>query len=567
MTTLAARIAAGGLDPITLEVVRHKLDGIANEMELTLFRSAFSTIVKEALDASAALFTVEGETLAQAIAVPNHLLTLVPMLKALLRDHPIDGMAEGDLYILNDPYAAGGTHIPDIAVVMPIFHRGRPIAFSTALTHHQDVGGKAPGSTPTDATEIYQEGLRIPPLKLRDRGRMDETLLALLRLNVRLPEIFMGDLDAQIACCTIGARRLGELADAYGDNQLRSLFAALLDHSEHLTRRAIASIPDGTYRYEDWLDNDGVELDKPVRIRVAVTIEGDRMHVDFTGTDAQVRGPVNAPTSGSFAAACFALRGVTDPDSHVPTNGGCFRPLTFHLPEGSLVNPKEPAALGCRALTVKRLSGCILGALRQAAPDRVPADCGDELMILHMGGQRPDGSRFVTSQLLASGTGASRRGDGTDVIETNISNCMNVPAEAMMMEAPIRVHSMTLAPDSGGAGRWRGGLGCLQEFEVLEGEVTATYRGERHFFSAAGAEGGQPGGRAWAVVTRADGSRETIPSKRVMQLAKGDRIALATAGGGGLGDPKARPRELVARDLRDGKIGAETAREAYGFGD
>ncbi|MCC7275309.1 MAG: hydantoinase B/oxoprolinase family protein, partial [Alphaproteobacteria bacterium] len=550
MTAAVAR-AAVGLDPITLEVMRHKLDGIANEMELTLFRSAFSTIVKEALDASAALFTVQGETLAQAIAVPNHLLTLVPMLKALLRDFPLDGMAEGDLYILNDPYAAGGTHIPDIAVVMPIFHRGRPIAFSTALTHHQDVGGMAPGSTPTDATEIYQEGLRIPPLKLRDRGRMDETLVALLRQNVRLPDIFMGDLDAQIACCTIGARRLSELADAYGDNQLLSLFAALLDHSEQLTRRAIAGIPDGTYRYVDWLDNDGVDLETPVRVAVAVTVKGEEMHFDFTGTSAQVRGPINAPTSGSYAAACFALRGVTDPDSRVPTNGGCFRPLSFHLPEGSLVNPREPAPLGCRALTVKRLAGSILGALRQAVPDRVPADSGDELMILHLGGQRADGTRFVTSQLLAAGTGASRRGDGTDVIETNISNCMNVPAEAIMMEAPIRVHSMALAPDSGGAGTWRGGLGCLQEFEVLDGEVTATYRGERHFHAAAGAEGGGPGGRAWAIVRRAGGGEEPIASKRVMRLVKGDRLSLATAGGGGLGDPARRPRERVARDIRD----------------
>ena len=562
---MTASTAHAGLDPITLEVVRHKLDGIANEMELTLFRSAFSTIVKEALDASAALFTVQGETLAQAIAVPNHLLTLVPMLKALLRDHPLDTMVEDDLYILNDPYAAGGTHIPDIAVVMPIFHRGRPIAFSTALTHHQDVGGMAPGSTPTDATEIFQEGLRIPPLRLRRHGQLDATLIAMLRQNVRLPEIFMGDLNAQIACCTIGARRLGELANTYGDNQLLSLFAALLDHSEQLTRRAIAGIPDGTYRYVEWLDNDGVDLEKPVRIEVAVRVSGEEMRFDFTGTSAQVRGPVNAPTSGSYAAACFALRGVTDPESRVPTNGGCFRPLSFHLPEGSLVNPREPAPLGCRALTVKRLAGCVLGALRQAVPDRVPADGADELMILHMGGQRADGSRFVTSQLLASGTGASRFDDGTDVIETNISNCMNVPAEAIMMEAPIRVHSLMLAPDSGGAGRWRGGLGCLQEFEVLEGEVTATYRGERHFHSAAGSEGGGAGGRAWAIVRRATGDEEPIASKRVMRLTKGDRLRLATAGGGGMGDPALRSRDQVAEDVRNGKVSAEAARVQYGF--
>ena len=556
--------ANGSLDPITLEVVRHKVDGIAAEMEMTVIRSAFSTIVKEALDASAALFTRNGETLAQAIAVPNHLATLQPMMAALLVRFPLAAMTDGDLYILNDPYAAGGTHIPDIAIIQPVFNDGEIIGFSTALTHHQDTGGMTPGSTPTNATEIFQEGLRLPPVKLRDRDKFDDTLIQIMRLNVRLPDIFMGDINAQIAACAIGARRLKEVAQTYGNAHLLALFDALLDHSERLTRKAIAEIPDGTYRYVDWLDNDGVDLDRPVRIEVAVIVAGDRMTFDFTGTDPQLRGPCNSPKSGSFAAACFALRAVTDPDNTMPTNGGCFRPLSFVLPEGSLVNPQEPAPLGCRTLTIKRLSGCILGALRQAAPSRVPADCGDELMILHFGGTRTDSSRYVTSQLLASGTGAGPNSDGTDAIETNISNCMNVPAEAIMMEAPIRVHSLLLAEGSGGAGRWRGGLGCIQEFEILDGEVTTTYRGERHFFSAAGMDGGAPGGKAWAVIRRANGLEETVPSKIVTRLMAGDRFVLATAGGGGRGDPRSRPAALVADDIANEKISAAEAREIYG---
>lgn len=553
------------IDPITLEVVRHKVDGIANEMELTVIRSAFSTIVKEALDASAALFTRNGETLAQAIAVPHHLATLAPMMVALLGYYPLATMSEGDLYILNDPYTAGGTHIPDIAIIQPVFNDGEVIAFSTALTHHQDTGGMTPGSTPTNATEIFQEGLRIPPVKLRDKGKLDETLIAIMRQNVRLPDIFMGDLNAQVAACAIGARRLKELAKTHGNAQLITLFEALLDHSEHLTRKAISEIPDGTYRYVDWLDNDGVELERPVRIEVSVKVAGDHVTFDFTGTDRQLRGPCNAPKSGSYAAACFALRAITDPDNIMPTNGGCFRPLSFVLPEGSLVNPQEPAPLGCRTLTVKRLSGCILGALRQAVPERAPADCADELMILHLGGTRDDGSRYVTSQLLASGTGAGPHGDGTDVIETNISNCMNVPAEAMMMEAPVRVHSLQLAEGSGGAGRWRGGLGCIQEVEILAGEVTATYRGERHFFRAAGMDGGLEGGAAWAEVRRADGTAETVASKIVTQLRAGDRFIFGTAGGGGRGDPRTRPAELVREDVRNGKITAAEAQEVYGL--
>ena len=550
-------------DPIILEVVRNKLDGIANEMELTLIRSAFSTIVKEGLDASASLFTIGGETLAQAIATPIHLGTLIPMVGTLIEHHPLDDMREGDIFILNDCYQ-GGTHLPDIAIMMPVFARGRPIAISAAMTHHQDVGGMAPGSTPTNATEIFQEGIRIPLLKYRDAGRLNETLIELLRRNVRLPDILMGDINAQIAACSIGARRLGALAENYGENHLIALFDELLDRSEKMTREALRSLKPGTYRYVDYLDNDGVDLDKPVRIEVAVAVAEGSVHCDFTGTSPQVRGPFNAVPSGSYAAACFALRAVTDPLSLIPSNGGCFRPVRLTLPEASLVNPREPAPVGCRTSTVKRIIGCILGALRQAAPDRVPADAASTLLIIHFGGRRADGSGFVTSQLISAGTGASDKSDGVDVIDTDGSNCMNVPAEALMMEAPIRVHRAALNRDSGGRGRHRGGLGAQFEYEILDGEVTLTYRGERHFFEAAGYDGGSPGSRSTAVIRRADGSTEVIPSKIVARLARGDRLLLTTAGGGGHGDPHQREGALVLADVANGKVSAEAAREAYG---
>ena len=238
------------IDPITLEVVRNKLDGIANEMQSTLLRSSFSTVVKEGLDASASLFTLEGEALAQALAIPIHLATLIPIVGTLIEKFPADDIHEGDLFIMNDPYL-GGTHLPDIAVVMPVFHAGRLIAFSAAMTHHQDVGGMSPGSVPPNATEIYQEGIRIPPLKLREAGELNDTLMQMLALNVRVPETFMGDLRAQIAACTVGARRLGELSQRHGHNLTMAIFHALLDRSEELTRKALAEIPDGTYRYVD----------------------------------------------------------------------------------------------------------------------------------------------------------------------------------------------------------------------------------------------------------------------------------------------------------------------------
>ena len=538
-------------DPITLEVVRNKLDGIANEMQSTLVRSSFSPIVKEGLDASASLFTLEGETLAQATAIPIHLATLIPVVRTVIGKFPVGAMRQGDIYIMNDPYS-GGTHLPDIALVMPIFSRGRPIAFSAAMTHHQDVGGMSPGSVPTNATEIYQEGIRIPPLKYRDGGEINQTLVDLLTLNVRVPETFMGDLNAQVAACSIGARRVGELAERYGANHLPAIAEELLSRSERLARRAIERIPDGRYHYVDWLDNDGVALDEPVRIEVTADISGDRVLVDFEGTSRQVRGPFNCVPSGAYAGAYFAVLAMTD--SSIPINGGCFRPIELRLPEGSIVNPREPAPVNSRTSTIKRIAGSIVGALRQAQPEDAPADAAAALHVLAFGGAREDGSPYVVGELIASGSGASRGKDGVDVIETDGSNCMNLPVEALEMDVPIRMHRSELRPDSGGQGEFRGGLGISREYEVLAGEVVFTHRGERHRRPARGAAGGGPGACAHSVIHRASGAEEIIPSKTLVRLKPGDRVEVDTAGGGGYGDPGARTADRLAADIEGGKV-------------
>ena len=548
------------LDPITVEVVRHKLEGIANEMESTLLRSSFSPIVKEGLDASASLFTVSGETLAQACAVPIHLATLIPVVQTFLREFPLETMCEGDVYIMNDPYL-GGTHLPDIALVSPIFHEGRVLAFAAAMTHHQDVGGMTPGSIPTNATEIFQEGIRIPPLKLRDAGVMNDTLVKMLRLNVRIPDTLMGDLNAQIACCQIGGRRLSELAQAVGVELLESIFSELLARSEKMTREALRAIPEGIYHYRDYLDNDGIELERRVPIEVTVTVKDASIHVDFTGTGDQLKGPFNCVPSGSQAAAYFAVRALTDPT--IPTNAGCFRPVSLFLPEGSLVNPRAPAPVGSRTATIKRITGCILGAFKDVLPDRVPADSGCELLVIAFGGRQPNGESFVTGELIAAGSGASLSSDGVDVIETDATNCMNLPAEAMEMEAPIRIHQVSLARDSGGAGRQRGGLGIIKDFEALVDGVTMTHRGERHYHAADGSQGGHPGAKAHSVLRRASGEQEIIASKLVTTMNRGDRLVVQTAGGGGYGDPTARHPELVLEDIRNRKISQKAAQEFY----
>src|SRR5687768_17096454 len=459
-------------------------------MELTLLRSSFSPIVKEGLDTSASLFTVNGETLAQACAIPVHLATLIPALKTMVAKFPLHTMKEGDAYILNDPYC-GGTHLPDIAIMTPVFHSGRVIAMSATMTHHGDVGGYSPGSLPPNSTEIYQEGLRLPALKFRDAGEYNETLVDILRLNSRLPDTLMGDLNAQLAACTVGARRLKALADQYGAEFLVAIFADLLDRSETMTREALRAIPEGTYRYVDYLDNDGIDLDKPVRIEVAVTVRDGEIEFDLTGTDPQLKGPLNCVPSGSQAAAYFAVRVLTDPT--IPTNGGCFRPVRLVLPKGSLVNPEEPAPVNARTSTIKRIATCMVSALAETLPDRVSAPAAGTLLVVAFAGLRANGERFIIGELIAGGSGAARDRDGVDVVDTDASNCMNLPAEALEMDAPLRLHRVELRRDSGGAGEYRGGLGVVREYEVLADGVTFTHRGERHYSAANGLAGGIAG--------------------------------------------------------------------------
>ncbi|HVY16343.1 MAG TPA: hydantoinase B/oxoprolinase family protein [Rhodopila sp.] len=549
----AVPAVAGGFDPITMEVVRHKLEGIANEMQSTLLRSSFSPIVKEGLDASAGLFTADGTTLAQACAIPIHLATLIPVLRRVIETYPPETMDPGDIFVMNDPYC-GGTHLPDIAIVQPVIAGGRVLAFAAAMTHHQDMGGLTPGSVPTNATEVFQEGLRIPLLKFRDRGVINETLVAMIRQNVRIPDTVMGDIHAQVAACGIGGRRLLEIANRYGSGTLTEIFAELLDRSETMTRQALSALPEDTYRFVDSLDNDGIDIDRTIRVEVAVTIRDNAMHVDFTGTSPQVRGPLNCVPSGSLAAACFAIRALTDPS--IPTNGGCFRPISLHLPPGSLVNPTEPAPVNARTSTIKRIAGSIISALASALPDRAPAASACEMLMVAFGGKAPDGKAFVIGDLVAGGSGASRFGDGVDVIETDATNCMNLPAEAMEMETPIRVNCVALAAGSGGVGEYRGGLGTVREYEMLVDGVAFTHRGERHFSRARGLAGGGDGASADGVILRTDGTRQVIPSKIVTRLNRGDRVIVQTAGGGGYGDPNHRDAGRAAQDMADGKTPA-----------
>jgi N-methylhydantoinase B len=549
------------IDPVLLEVLRNRLDAIADEMELTLLKSAASPIVKEGLDASAALFNVEGETIAQAAAIPIHLGALEFAAKRLVRAFPPGTMQEGDAFVLNDPYD-GGTHLPDITLAVPVFGDERVVALACTMCHHQDVGGRTPGSVPTDATELYQEGVIIPPTQLFRAGTLDENLLGLLRRNVRLPETFTGDLMAQVAAGRLGGTRMRELFGRHGTAGVLAYIDELLTRAEMLTRREIEAIPDGTYTFADWLDSDGVD-DQPVKIHVAVTVRGSIMTFDFTGTSRQVRGPFNSVPASTLSAVYYAIRAVSDPT--IPNNGGCFRAVDAVLPEGSLVNPRPPAPVSCRTATIKRIADTILGALVKALPRRMPAANSGTLLVMAFGGTDPaTGRPFVASELAAGGMGARPSKDGIDVIETDVSNCMNIPVESVEMGFPLRIRRARFDTDSAGAGQFRGGLGLEKVFEATTTDVTVSHRGERFASSPWGLYGGRPAARARACVIRADGRREDVPSKKMLTLHPGDQLWEYVAGGAGYGDPLERDPDRVRADVLDGKISREAARADYG---
>lgn len=552
------------VDPATLEVINQRLDAIADEMQMVLCRSAFSSIVKEALDASAALFTPSGDTLAQAEALPGHLGMLIPSVRRILRSFPAEQMKSGDIYCFNDPYE-GGTHLPDITVVAPVFHEGRVVALSTTMAHHQDVGGSAPGSTPPNVTEIFAEGLRLPPIRLYRAGELCEDVWEILRCNSRVPDVLLGDLRAQIASGNVGIRRMEELFGEYPADLLLDIFSELMDYAERLTRAALQSVPDGDYHFFDYLDHDGVELNRPLRIEATVSVRGDEITVDFAGTTAQARGPVNSVEASTMSAVYYAIRALVGPNC--PNNQGCYRPITIKAEPGTLLNPLPPAPVGVRAYTVKRIVDTLFGALAKALPNRIPAASHGQTCIMYIGGRRPETGEVFVSFVgvpFAGGMGARPGKDGIDVIETDVNNCMNFPIEACELEYPIRFDRCHLWADSGGAGTYRGGLGYAATCRWLGDRATLSHRRDRHDFAPWGLSGGHAAPLCRTEIVRADGSVEVLPSKILTHLSNGDLMHVYTTGGGGWGDPLDRDPDLVREDVADGRVSPEAAHGVYG---
>ncbi|MEJ1158901.1 hydantoinase B/oxoprolinase family protein [Prosthecomicrobium sp. N25] len=548
------------IDPVTLEVVGNYLVSTVREMGTTLMRTAYSVILREQMDCTTALFDGTGNLIAQADHVPSHQGTLAYAAKYVASNFILEA---GDVVALNHPYR-GGTHHPDIMIFRPIFHDGALVAIAAALGHHIDVGGRSPGSVATDARDVFEEGLIIPPLKLYRRGVLVQEVLDMIAANIRVPRETLGDIRAEIAATTVGERRYLELCERYGPERLAEIVDGLLAHSEAMMRRDLSRYPNGTYRATGYMDSDGITED-PVVIQVAVSIADGDVTIDFTGSSPQLRGPFNASIS-SVEAACFcAVRYMVNPA--ILQNAGCYRPIKLVLPPRSVVNPESPAPLSGRFHTLERIATTIVAAFNGARGSEAVGNGHGHLTSFSTSGRMPGtGDTFVLFEYHGGGWGGTSRCDGLDATFGLMANSFDNPIEAIELRYPLLIERYELIPDSGGVGKFRGGLGLRKEIRYLSGSGYFTNRSDAQKFPSLGVLGGGPGRPSAHSLVRADGAIERLPSKITnVTIAAGDLMVLETAGGGGYGEPIERDRRRVQDDLLDGKISPDVARDIYGF--
>ena len=521
-------------DPIKLEVFKNLFASVAEEMGVALCRTGHSPNIKERRDYSCAIFDERGEMIAQAAHIPVHLGSMPLAVKAAMEGRRV---RRGDTIILNDPYR-GGTHLPDLTLISPVFGEdtSSPLFFVANRAHHADVGGMAPGSMGV-ATEIFQEGIRIPPVTLVKGGDLNRDVFDLLLANVRTPEEREGDLEAQLAANETGRRRLLEIVARYGADDTLRYTEELKAYAERMTREAIRRIPEGCYRFEDYLDDDGVTAE-PIRIAVAVTVKGGQAVVDFTGTSPQVAGSVNAVYAVTLSAVFYVFRCLVDFD--IPSNAGCMVPLTVIAPEGSVVNARPPAAVaGGNVETSQRIVDVLLGALAQALPDRIPAASAGTMSNLVIGGTDHErGRHFAYYETIAGGMGARPTRDGVDAVQTHMTNTRNTPIEALEHAYPLRVLRYEIRRGSGGRGRHRGGDGIRRDVELLT-DAAVGLLADRRRFRPYGLRGGESGQGGESILISPDGER-SLGSKFHLRARAGEIISIRTPGGGGYGRPEGR---------------------------
>lgn len=523
--------APGEVDPVRLEEFRQLFSSAAEEMGGVLQRTSHSPNIKERRDFSCALFDTGGRMVAQAAHIPVHLGAMPRSVQACLER--LD-LGEGDVAVLNDPFR-GGTHLPDVTMVSPVHVDGERVGFAASRAHHADVGGMTPGSMPL-SREVYQEGLIIPPVRLVEGGERNEALWETILANVRTPEERAGDLRAQLAANARGAERLEALCRRHGPDEVARLMAALQDYAARVTRELIAVIPDGTYRFADRMDDDGV-TDEAVEIRVAITVDGERATVDFSGSSEQRPGSVNAVYAITLSATYYVFRALIDED--VPSNSGGLDPVELVAPEGTVVNARPPAAVaGGNVETSQRITDVLLGALAEACPERVPAASQGTMNNLTVGGRDPDRDRsFAYYETIGGGTGAGPWGDGAPAIHSHMTNTLNTPVEALEFAYPLRVNRYEIRRGSGGDGAGRGGDGIRREME-LRVPARVTLLTDRRRFPPYGLQGGEPGETGRNLRRRRGGEDwEELPGKCSLEMDAGERLRIETPGGGGHGEP------------------------------
>lgn len=540
---------SASFDPITLEVLRHALAAVAEEMNANLIRSAYSPNIKERRDCSCAVFDKSGRMVAQAESIPVHLGAMPFSVAAAISK--TDAFHPGDVIVSNDPYY-GGAHLPDITFIAPVFVEGELFSFVASRAHHADVGGKEPGSVAGDTTEIYQEGLRIPPIRLWKEGHLDQELVDLILLNVRTPAERLGDLRAQHAACETGIARVQALAGRFGAGLLASGMEAVMDYSERRMRAQIEKLPDGTAIYEDHLDGDGI-TDRQIPIMASVTISGEKIRVDFTGSSPAVAGPVNAVYAVTASATYFALRALTDPD--IPPNAGCYRPIDIIAPQGSVVNADPPApVVGGNLETSQRIVDVILGAFSRLCPGRVIAACQGTMNNLTIGGISPrNGEPYTLYETIGGGFGARPNRDGVDGVHSHMTNTLNTPVEALESAYPLRVERYELIRGSGGNGRYRGGLGIRRDITIIDHTARASLLTDRRRSRPYGLSGGGPG-KAGENVLISDGEERLLPEKGTVTLHAGETLSIRTPGGGGYGAVEERDEQAIKCDRREERM-------------
>lgn len=551
-------------DPIAMEVFTNRLLAIADEIGSSMIRASFSSNIKERKDCSVALFSSDGRLIAQASHIPLHLGSLMGSVRAVLARYPLERMVDGDVFICSDPYVAGGTHTPDISVVTPVFIGGRAAYFTANIGHHSDVGGTVPGSIHGGATSIFEEGLRLPVMKLARAGELDEDLLAMISLNSRSPEERWLDIKVQAAANERGARLMKELNETLGAENVSQAIDDLFAYTAARLRNRIAEMADGTASFRSMIEGDGVD-DTAVPIQANVTVKGDRLIVDFEGTGPQAKGGLNVVESALNASVYYVVKTLLDP--YLLPNSGMFEGIEISAPEGSLLNPKAPAAVGARSITCNKVVRALIGAFAQLLPPEKAQAAGQDIVpvMVFAGKRRGRDGGYVYLESIGGGAGARFEGDGMDGVHVHITNSSNLPIEPLEVEYDLLVDEYALVNGSAGAGQHRGGMGIARQISAPNGGVIFTSRSDGHREGAPGVNGGLPGREAHLKLDAGTpAERELSPMTAGLRLGKGQSVRLETPGGGGFGQPADRRDEALARDIRDGRLTRAEAEATYG---